>query len=139
MVVIASTTCCCLVGGGGPKRRHFVFGATIERLEHRSSPCSEPQQAAAGVGFGRRADQQFPGFEPAKDAAQIARVEPEIAPQFGGGRRLAVGEFVEDAHFRQRIRAVEQVVGEHPDFPGVKPVEGADRVDRARRHDSGIT
>ena len=77
-------------------------------------------------------------FEAAQDAAQIAGVEPEIAAEVGGGRRLAVGQLVEHAQLGQRERAVEVAVAERADLAGVEAVEGADGVDRGCGHDVDI-
>src|SRR5262245_23493953 len=67
--------------------------------------------------------------EAAQDAAEIALIKAEVGGNLGRRRLLPVRELVEHASFRQRIRAVEEVLLQHADAPRVDAVEPADRAD----------
>src|SRR3989454_10641997 len=70
--------------------------------------------------------------------SQIARIEPQIAAQRRRRRPITLGELVQDAHLRQRERALVRPLAQHADLPGVEPVEAARRLhpllQLARRH-----
>src|SRR5438105_13626718 len=67
-------------------------------------------------------------LEAAQDAAQVARIESQVAAQVRGRRFLAVRQVVQDAHLRQRERTVVRAAAQHADLPGVEPVEAARRL-----------
>jgi hypothetical protein len=75
-----------------------------------------------GGGFPRH---QSPLAEAAQHAAEIARIQPEIAHQIAGGHAIAIGQFVKHAGFGQREGRIEPAVFQHADLLGVEAVEAA--------------
>ena len=110
-------------------RRHRIPRLTLERPEGLPPGRGERDRGAATVARRRFAAHQPGGLEAAQHAAQIARIEAEIARKVGRGRALAVDEFVEKPGFRQRKPATGQMLVEYADPPRVEAVESPDGVD----------
>jgi hypothetical protein len=68
--------------------------------------------------------------EAAQHTAEVARVQPQVARQVGGGAPALVRQFIQDAHLGQRQRAA-QVRRQHADAARVGAVEGAQQLDVA--------
>src|ERR1700680_152347 len=116
--------------------RHLLTRTELER--HKGLPPARRQrQNLLAAIIGRRLAHDQPLlFEAAQQAAQVTLIEPEPCRQAAGGRRwrrcltvrpvAPMRELVEDAHFRQRIRAVQQPLLQHADLLRIKPVETTD-------------
>jgi hypothetical protein len=66
-------------------------------------------------------------LEAAQNAAQVARIEVEIARNVGCGRAIAVPDLVKHARLSQRERAVEPGGLQHAELLCVEAVEAAHR------------
>ncbi len=64
----------------------------------------------------------------AKDAAEVARVEVQLAGQLGSGGVCAVRQLVEHSHFGERVGALEIAVLQHADAAGIQAIEAANGV-----------
>src|SRR5579862_5153524 len=83
----------------------------------------------ASIGGGRLTDNDSLLFETAQHAAEVAGVKAEVLAEFAGGGLIALCKFVEDAHFRQRVRTLVNAILQNADLAGVETVEAADGVD----------
>ncbi|MNS82625.1 hypothetical protein D3C72_1163730 [compost metagenome] len=91
----------------------------------------QAQHALAGVARVRLAREPAVGFEAAQDAAEVARVEAQVAPDLAGDGGFAVRQLVEHAHVGQRQVAA-QIGVEGADAARVEAVEPADGLDGGR-------
>jgi transposase-like protein len=66
--------------------------------------------------------------ETADHPAQVARVQAQLAAQVRAGEIVPMRQLIQDAHFRQRKRAVEQVFMQHANLARIKTVEAAHAV-----------
>ena len=79
------------------------------------------------LGHGRAGDQ--PGLlQPLQGAAEIARIEAEIAGKIGRRQAVAMGQLIEQARLGERETALQQVLIEHTDAARIEPVEAADGI-----------
>src|SRR5438105_6794791 len=115
-------------GEGREQRGHFVVRTGVERGEQLAPRRREGQVAPAPVGRGARSRDETALLEAAQHAAQVARVEPQVAAQLGGRRLLAMRQLVQHAHLGQRERAVVRAAAQQADLPRVESVEAARRL-----------
>jgi len=101
----------------------------LERGEGGPPPLGQRQMALAPVGFRRRSLDQVAPLEAAQDAAQVARVQAELAAELRRGGLLAVRKLVEHPHLAQRERALEIALVQQADLLGVEAVEAPHRRD----------
>ena len=62
-------------------------------------------------------------FESGNDPAQIAGVQAQLAAQVRAGQLLTMRQFKQDAHLRQRKRAVQQVFMQYANLACIETVE----------------
>src|SRR5262249_4862831 len=101
----------------------------------------QPKQAATAVVRGSRSSDQTAALEAPENAAEISRIEAEIAGEVAGRRRLAGRQLVEHPHLRQREGAGGQMVTQHADAPGIEAVErpdGPDSIDPGGARSGGL-
>ena len=63
--------------------------------------------------------------EPAENPAQIPCVQAKLLTKLTGRARIAMSELIQHSRFGQRKRPLEVSLTQHPDPPGIEPVEGA--------------
>ncbi|MNV10398.1 hypothetical protein D3C71_1009180 [compost metagenome] len=112
--------------GGG-----FVARFLLQRRKRGMADFGQAQHALAGVARVRLAREPAVGFEAAQDAAEVAGVETQVAPDLAGDGGFAVRQLVEHAHVGQRQVAA-QVGVEGADAARVEAVEPADGLDGGR-------
>ena len=78
---------------------------------------------AARIVLGRDGLDQAVVAQGTQDPAEIARVEPEVAAELGGGRAVAVRQLVEHARLGEGERAAGQTFVQEADLPRVEAVE----------------
>ena len=88
------------------------------------------QQGLAAVGRRGLARKQAVALEALQDAAQVAGVDLQFAAKFGGGKIVALGQFVEHARLGEREAAVQQALPQGADDARVETAEPADGGDR---------
>ena len=123
------------------QRRHLGPRPLLQIVERAPALGGERDQALAAVAARGGPAHQAAALEALQHAAQVGGVEVEVAAEVGGRRRRIAVRLVEHPHLRQRQRAVQVVLVQHADAPGVEPVEAADGLDaiverRGRRHGS---
>ena len=64
------------------------------------------------------------------DPAEIAGIQPQFCSDLLRRRMVAVRELIQHPRLGERERAVEQLLLEHAEPPGVEPVEGPHRCDQ---------
>ena len=105
--------------------------ALLQRLKHRPAGGRQRQLLAARVIGVRRGADPALLRELAQHAAEVARVQRQIACQIGRRARPLVRQLIQDAHLGQRQRAA-QVRLQHADALGVRAVEGTQQLDVGR-------
>jgi hypothetical protein len=91
----------------GQQGGRLVARLLLQRREHRMPGLGQLQQALPRIGRRRHARQPALAFKAPQDAAQIARVQRQVAPQLGGRRLVAVGQLVQHPHLGQRELAAQ--------------------------------
>ena len=76
--------------------------------------------------------------ETSEEAADVARVQCEVAHDFRCGWLLAVGDLEQKTHLGERELAVEVPLIERADDAGVEPVESSDGGDGGLRHATDV-
>ena len=94
-------------------------------------PVREIPEAPTGLGIPGAGDPDMWAAvgELPQDAAEIARVEAQLAPDLAGAQPFAPGQLVEDPRFGERQGAVQEVLLEHADLAGVEAIEAPDALD----------
>jgi hypothetical protein len=100
----------------------------LQRRECGVAGLGQPQHALAGIPRMGLAREPARGFEAAQDAAHVARIEPEVAPDLAGDRCFAVRQLVQHPHIGERHGAAEVWI-ERADPARVEPVELPDGLD----------
>src|ERR1043166_1573136 len=90
--------------------------------------------ALPSVRLRARAGEEAALGKAAQDAAEITRVEAEVARDVGGGGGGAVGKLVEHARLGERERALVQPLAQHADVLGVEAGEPPHRRDALLGH-----
>jgi hypothetical protein len=117
------------VGEAGDEPAHHFPRGPVEGLEGGAPRSGERQMALARIFIGANTLHEARSLETLQDAAQIAGIEPEVAPDFSRRRAGPVGQLVEDAGFREREGAVQEALLQHTEAAGVEtrePPHGAD-------------
>src|ERR1700730_4308241 len=73
--------------------------------------------------FGGGALEHHALLEETEDPAQVARIQPQLPSELGGGGSLAMRELVEHAHLAQRELALEVALLEEADLASVEAIE----------------
>ncbi len=110
-------------------RGDVVLGRAFEPGERLAALRGQAQlNLPAVAGSGLRAIRPLL-VEVLHDAAEIAGVEPERDADLLGRLLATMGQLVEHARLAQRERALQELLVEHAELPGVEAVEGANRLD----------
>ena len=110
-------------------RRDGVLRSLFRRRIDFAALRGQRKVALPCVGLRRfSADQAFL-LEIAQQARQVPGVEIERADNVAGGQVVAFRQFVQHAHFAERVGAVEIVFAQDADLPRVEAVEAAHRID----------
>src|SRR5262245_2421880 len=118
-------------GEGGDDLPDLLMGPPLERGERGLAPRGEAKVALAAVGLRPCPADQAALLEALEDAAQIARVEAELAAQPRCRGPVLVRQLIEHAHLAQREGALEVALFEQADLPRVEAVEAPHGSDRA--------
>ena len=96
-----------------------------------------------------RAGQQALLFKGAQHAAQVPRIEAQVLAEHACSCPIAMRQLVENAHLAERESALQQMLVQNPDLPGIETIEGPNRGDgsigngrprcRRRRHESRVS
>jgi len=130
-----------LPGGRKPpeQRGDFVVGALLQRREGLAAFRREPEMRATRVVLRAGACEQAFLAKPPQDAAEVPRVQAQLAAELAGcglvARNSWMCELIHHAHFSERIGALEEAALQHADPACIEPVEPANGGDsRFGRH-----
>ena len=127
---MASTSRSCSAAGKAAEHRaDLVARARVQRRERVVAPAGQGEEALPAVGLRAGALEQPALLEAAQDAAQIARIEPELSPERARGDGVLMRELVEDAPLGQGERAGQIALVQEADLPRVEAIEPPHRGD----------
>src|ERR1017187_3617303 len=104
----------------------FLVGSLVEGSELRSALRRERKDVLPPVCLGDIPRYQAALAKAGDDPADVAGVQAELFAELICRRVAEVRDFVEEAGFGERKRAVEKSVGQDADFLGIEAVEAAD-------------
>jgi hypothetical protein len=108
---------------------YLVGRPPIEVAPDLAAGVGEGDQLPPRIGRGALADDQSGVLELREDPAEVAGVEPEVAPQRGHLGPIALRQLEDHPGLGQRVRRVQQPVLQYADHTGVEAVERTDGVD----------
>src|SRR5262249_44622929 len=111
--------------------RDLVLGVAIELCKSLAALCSQRELILPPVGGERLAGDQAAVFKVLHDAAEVARIEAQLAADLLGGQVVPVRELIDHPCLAQRVGAFVNVLVEHADLAGIGAVEGPHRGDLA--------
>ncbi|MNL36506.1 hypothetical protein D3C87_1585900 [compost metagenome] len=112
----------------GQHRADLFARRLVERFEHLAALRGDAQLDRPRV-VGRAALADQPLFlEAGNHSADVAGVQAQFLAKIRRSQPLTVRQFVQDADFRQRKLAVEQMLMQHADLAGIETVEAADSL-----------
>ena len=117
-----------VVGKRAKRACDFVVLAAFERRKGIAPLRGEEQVALATVAGRTLLANQTAPYKIAQDAAEITVVELELLAEFRRSEVVFMREFVEHVCFRERERALEKILLQRADVPGVEPIESPDTL-----------
>src|SRR5437870_3782698 len=109
----------------------FAARAAVEFGKRRAAFRGQYESGGTAVGFRWLSRDDLAPLQSPQRAAEIAGIEAERTHQVGRRTALPFSDFVDDAGFLQRPRAVEQLRLDDAEFAGVEPAEASNRRDLA--------